>query len=349
MIKRFGLLCAIIFVVGIGLYFLGFRMSRDDVHISAKAEPIYCVGTGWPISADACAPGTLFPITNGISTVIIADIVVLLVVFLATRNMQLVPRGLQNVMEYIVEAFYNFARGIDAANVRKFFPLTMTIFLFLLAANFTALLPGYLAIGNCMPIKHGAEDAAHSETAMRTMFQQLPGACPEGTYVIPWLRAAAADLNMPLALAVVSMIMIQIFGFQALGSGYLTKFFNFNGFKVGILQGLLDVFIGLMELISEISRVLSFAFRLFGNIFAGEVILIVFAFLFPYILPLPFWGFELFVAFMQAFIFSTLVLVFMSLATQSHDGHGDAHNHGSSLEDKRTPIEAPTSRETVYV
>lgn len=347
MVKRFGLICLMIFVIGIGLYLAGFRMSRDDVHISARAEPIYCVGTGWPISADKCAPGTLFAITNGITTVIIADIVILLIAFAATRKMQLVPRGLQNVMEFVVEGFYNFARGIDAANVRKFFPLTMTIFLFLLAANFTALLPGYLAFGNCMPIKHGAEDAAHSETVARTLFQQMPGACPEGTYVIPWLRAAAADLNMPLALAIVSMVAIQVFGFQALGMGYLTKFFNFNGFKQGALQGLLDIFIGLMELISEISRVLSFAFRLFGNIFAGEVILIVFAFLFPYILPLPFWGFELFVAFMQAFIFATLVLVFMSLATQAHGDHGNDHGHAPSLEDKHTPIEAPTSRETV--
>ena len=117
--------------------------------------------------------------------------------------------------------------------------------------------------------------------------------------------------------------MIELFGFQALGLSYLTKFFNFS-------EGAMGFFVGLLELISEFVRIIAFSFRLFGNIFAGEVVLGVMAYLFAYLLPLPFYGLELFVAFMQAFIFSVLTLVFMSLATISHGGH-DEHGHEETL------------------
>ncbi len=137
---------------------------------------------------------------------------------------------------------------------------------------------------------------------------------------MPILRSPSADLNVTLAFAIVAVIMIQVFGFQALGVGYLTKFFNFR-------EGGMGFFVGILEFISEIVRIVAFAFRLFGNIFAGEVILVVMAFLFPYILPLPFYGLELFVAFMQAFIFSVLTLVFMSIATIGHGGHDEHESH----------------------
>ncbi|MBC8160996.1 MAG: F0F1 ATP synthase subunit A [Roseiflexaceae bacterium] len=349
MLRRFGIVCAIIFVVGLGLYLAGFKLSRSDLHISAAAEPIFCLAGQMAEDGEHCASG--LPITNSVIMTIIADLLLLGGAFFATRNMQLIPRGWQNTMEYIIEAFYDFARGVDAKNVAKFFPIVATIFLFLLVANMTALVPGVNSVGTCIAeyenvaAEGGAdtagaattEAAANEAAEPPTRFSQWPLACPEGTYVKPWLRAAAADLNMTFGFAFVAVFLIQLFGFQALGLGYLTKFFNFNGFKVNFLQGILDVFIGLIELISEVSRILSFAFRLFGNIFAGEVVLAVMAFLFPYILPLPFWGLELFVAFMQAFIFATLTLVFMSLATLSHEGHGE---HGA--ESAHTPLEAPS-------
>jgi len=212
--------------------------------------------------------------------------------------------------------FYNFAASVDRKNIAKFFPLCATIFFFVLYSNLFALVPGVGSIGICVATHEAGEAADHPSD----VFAGLPGYCGEG-HVVPFLRAPSADLNVTLAFALVAVAMIQVFGFQALGVGYLTKFFNFR-------EGFMNAFVGILEFISEIVRIVAFAFRLFGNIFAGEVILVVMAYLFPYLLPLPFYGLELFVAFMQAFIFSVLTLVFMSIATIAHGGHDD-HGHGS--------------------
>jgi F-type H+-transporting ATPase subunit a len=159
-----------------------------------------------------------------------------------------------------------------------------------------------------------------------TVFAALPGYCENGK-VVSILRAPSSDLNVTLAFALWAVITIQVFGFQALGVSYLTKFFNFR-------EGAMGAFVGILELISEFVRIIAFAFRLFGNIFAGEVILVVMSFLFPYLLPLPFYGLEVFVAFIQALVFSILTMVFMLLATLSHGGH-DEHGHEETM-----PIEA---------
>lgn len=123
----------------------------------------------------------------------------------------------------------------------------------------------------------------------------------------PLLRAPSADLNMTLALALSSVGLIQYFGLKSLGSAYLTKFFNF--------KNPIFTFVGILELISELAKIISFAFRLFGNIFAGEVLLAVTAFLIPLIVPVPFYGLEVFVGFIQALVFSMLTLVFLNMAT----------------------------------
>ena len=126
----------------------------------------------------------------------------------------------------------------------------------------------------------------------------------------PWFRGATADLNTTLALALISVGATQFFGLKHLKLNYLKKFFNF--------EGPIQFFVGLLELISEFAKILSFAFRLFGNIFAGEVLLVVIAFLLPVIGPLPFLGLEIFVGFVQALVFSLLTLVFLHMATLSH-------------------------------
>lgn len=129
----------------------------------------------------------------------------------------------------------------------------------------------------------------------------------------PIFRGATADLNTTLALALVSVGATQFFGLKHLQLSYLKKFFNFDG--------PIQFFVGILELISELAKILSFAFRLFGNVFAGEVLLVVIAFLLPFIGPVPFLGLEIFVGFIQALVFSLLTLVFLHLATLSH---GDA-------------------------
>ena len=306
-------------VIGIVFYFLGIRMTKADLAISAAAEPITCLGG--VIEGEHCSAGTLLPITNSFIMTIIVDLLLLLTIIFGARNMQLVPRGFQNVIEFMVEGFYNFAQSVDRKNVAKFFPLCASIFFFVLYSNYFALIPGVGSIGVCR-VEHAAEGAAAAQIAPSTTFVNFPGYCADGT-VIPALRAPSSDLNVTLAWALASVFMIELFGFQALGLSYLTKFFNFR-------EGAMGFFVGILELVSEFVRIIAFSFRLFGNIFAGEVVLGVMAYLFAYLLPLPFYGLELFVAFMQAFIFSVLTLVFMSLATISHGGH-DQHGHPETL------------------
>jgi F-type H+-transporting ATPase subunit a len=300
-------------VVGIGLHYgLGISMSRENIHISAKAEPLACLGG--QLEGESCSPGTILPITNALVMTLLVDLVLGLVIIFGARNMQLVPRGFQNIVEVVVEGFYNFARGIDRQHIAKFFPLPATIFIFFLLANMLALVPLVGSVGFCEP---AVGEAAHAATETTTsVFSGLPGFCPSGNVIVPWLRAPAADPNVTFAFSLVAVFSIELFGVQALGLSYFSRFFNLK-------EGGLGLFVSLIELISELSRIVSFAFRIFGNIFGGEVILIVMSFLLAYVLPLPFYGVEVFVAFIQSVIFAVLTLVFMSNAVVAHGGHDD--------------------------
>lgn len=338
----------VLLLVGLVLNFLGVKMAPADLHISAAAEPLGCIGGTY--EGGHCSEGTLIPITNSLVMTVIVDLLLVLAIFAGARNMSLIPRGFQNALEAVIEGFYNFALGIDRKNINKFFVLPATIFLFFLVANLTALIPGVGSIGSC--VTEGSKEAtasiattvdARSVAAAEegaegnAFFANWPGACSGGGKVIvPWLRAPGADLNVTFAFALVAMFMVQYFGFQALGLTYLTKFFNFK-------EGFLGLFVGLIEIISEVSRIISFAFRMFGNIFGGEVILVVMSYLFAYILPLPFYGFEVFVAIIQALIFAVLTLIFFSTAVIAHGGHEDEHGHhegGVQVESDVAPVHA---------
>lgn len=305
--------------VGVIMYFVGFRMTKADLHISAAAEPLFCMGG--TLHGKLCEGG--IPFTNAVLMTILVDLVLLGIALTTFRNPKLVPTGLQNAVEAIIEFFYEFARGVDRKNVAKFFPLPATIFVFFLVANMLALVPGVGSIGICRSEAHASVASVSAEgVEPNALFAGWPFACYGESALIPLLRAPAADLNVTLAFGLVAGLVIEFFGFQALGLGYLKKFF-INPFKEGAIQTL----VGLIEFIGEFTRIIAFAFRIFGNIFGGEVILAVMAFLFPYLLPLPFYGLEVFVAFIQAVIFSVLTLVFFSLAIQAHGGHDD-HGHG---------------------
>ena len=195
-------------------------------------------------------------------------------------------------METVIEFLFNTAGSVigDREKTKKYFPLVATLFLFIIINNWLGLMPGVGTIG---------------------FYEHLHG---EEVF-IPLLRAGNADLNTTIALAAVTMIAVQLFGIIAIGFfKYSGKFINF---KNPIYFG-----IGLLELMGEISRMISFAFRLFGNIFAGEVLLTVIAVIVPYIAPLPFFGLELFVGFIQALVFTMLALVFIRMAI---DEHAEAH------------------------
>jgi F-type H+-transporting ATPase subunit a len=279
--------------------------------ISVKAEHIPNAEHPWHLGP--------IPITNALLTSWIVSIFLILVLVLGTLRLRIVPGRLQNVIEMILSAFYDLTEDIAGPRLApRFFPIAMTIFLYLLVANWLDLLtPLLAAIG--FRVTHGQGEEAE-------------------TVLVPILRAPSTDLNLTLALALVSVFLIQYYGARELGLSYFTKFINLGGFrhfaavragkgiplasKVGaLLQGFLDFIIGIIELISEIARILSFSFRLFGNIFAGEVLLLVMPTFLPLLLPLPFLGLELFVGLIQAFIFAVLTLAFMTQATMSHEGH----------------------------
>jgi len=231
-----------------------------------------------------------FPITNSMALSWIASIFLIFIAMIATNKITLIPNKIQNFFEMIVEFLFDTANGVldNESATRKYFPLIATLFIFIVANNWMGLLPGVGTIGI-----HEMNEAGH-------------------TVLVPILRAGTADLNMTLALAIVTMIAVQVFGIAAIGTfKYAKKFINFSN--------PINCFVGFLEMISEFAKIISFSFRLFGNIFAGEVLLTVIAFLIPYVVPLPFFFLELFVGLIQGLVFTMLALVFIKSAiTEAH-------------------------------
>lgn len=230
-----------------------------------------------------------FPITN---TLLMAWIVILLLSGIALfvyRKIAVIPSAVQNMLEIMVEKFLGIMEGLfdSRKTAEKYFPIVATIFLFLLISNWLGIMPGVGTVG-FFEIKDGKE------------------------FFIPLFRSSASDLNFTLALAISAVFSINFFGIIALGFWkHAAKFFT--------IRGPIEFFVGILEFISEIAKMISFAFRLFGNVFAGEVLLVITAFLVPYLIPVPFLLLEIFVGFVQALVFAMLTMVFISIAV--------AHNH----------------------
>ncbi len=247
--------------------------------ISLAAEPIFHIGA--------------FTVTNSlINTFVVTLLFIAGCLALRVKQLQTVPRGFQNVVEVIVEKLYAFVQSVtgDDHKTQKFFPLVATLFLFILFSNYLGLLPIVGPIG-IYETHEGKE------------------------VLIPLFRSANSDLNTTIALAILSVVATHIFGIVALGFWkHLGKFINVKLlFKNPIMFG-----VGILEAFGEISKMVSFSFRLFGNIFAGEVLLIVMGGLVSYGAPVPFYFLELFVGFIQALVFSMLTLVFLTMATAEH-------------------------------
>lgn len=308
------------------------------LHISISAEKVASIGS--------------LEISNSILTSIVVSVLLItfaLAVRLSLKN-EAKPRGLQNIAEWIIEALTSLVHGVTGTTKKTqlFFPIIATFFLFILVNNWVGLLPGVGTIG-FKETSTGTEHAvlqpsqlsipgtqvlastattaetvtppdAHTTTVTTGTIEPTSGAPTEPvaaekstSVFVPYLRAGTADLNTTLALALISVLLTQFFGFYYQKLGYLKKFFNFSS--------PIMFFVGLLELVSEIGKILSFAFRLFGNIFAGEVLLVVMTALTFIIVPMPFYGLEIFVGFIQALVFSLLSLVFFNMATQGHDDH----------------------------
>ena len=245
-----------------------------ELHISLAAEPLFHIGS--------------FPVTNSMLASLGAAGVLAGAARTVSKSITPIPGKVQNVAELVIEWLLNLMDSVtnDRAQTKKFFPFVATIFFFILTMNWMGLLPVFGTIG-VNEIHEG-----------------------EKTF-IPFLRAGTADLNMTVALAMVSVILIQVFGVMYLGvKKHLRKYFNPNPSFT---------FVGIIELISEFTKIISFSFRLFGNVFAGEVLLLVISSLVPLIAPVPFYFLEIFVGFIQAFVFALLTLVFLKIAATAEE------------------------------
>jgi F-type H+-transporting ATPase subunit a len=276
-----------------------------------------------------------FPITNTLIGTWISIIALLLVFFFGTRRRDLIPAGMQNAVEWIIEYLLNLTESVSGkVKAKRFFPLVATFFIFILFCNLLDVIPGVDTIGW---VNLEALRAAHLSPP--TTFFLL------GQYsdkLTPWIRAGTSDLNLTLALALVSVIVTQVLGFYTLGAKQqLSKYFNFKALRHGF-QGPIEFFVGLIELVTEISRILSFSFRLFGNIFAGSAVLAVFAWLLPFVSDAIFIPLELFVGFVQALIFALLTLVFLEIATTSHEEVGDESEQEALKEYGKSEAEKET-------
>ena len=273
------------------------QSSEISTESTLFAEPIVHVGN--------------FTVTN--SLIMSWVTVIILVTFFvlagrkAKQNKKGGPRGIHNLFEIILEQALHMADSVTGNRKKtlKFLPIVLALFLFVLVSNWLGLLPGVGTIGF-------VESAEH------------------GKVFVPLLRGATADLNTTLAIALFSVIMSHIFGVVMVGAwGHFNKFVNVKAFvhifkkakrePMIVMINPIKIFVGLIEIIGEIAKVASLSLRLFGNIFAGEVLLASMMAISAFLLPLPFMFLELIVGIVQALVFAILTLAFMSIASSAEE------------------------------
>jgi F-type H+-transporting ATPase subunit a len=248
-----------------------------------------------------------FTITNTLLASWLTIIVLVLLFFFATRKMKLIPGRFQAFAEFVVETMLNFIKGVAGEkHARLLLPMVLTIFLYVMFNAYLGLTPIFGTIG----------------------FYE------EGHVFVPFLRAANTDINLPLSIALISVIFVEVIGIRAVGAWhYVDGFFSFSEFGknlktlfsrkgksaiAGLGLGCIKLFIGFLEIISHFIRIISFTFRLFGNMIAGEILILVITFLVPLVVVIIFYGLELLVGFIQALIFAGLTLVFGVIALTPH-------------------------------
>lgn len=261
------------------------------MELSISLSPQVLFNIGW------------FPVTNSFMWTLVLSAFLMLTTFIVTKRSRIVPGGLQNFMEFIMEGAYSFVKSVIGTDkkAKKIFPLVFTMFLLILFANLATYIPGQAAI------------TVAKASGNASLF-----------------RAVMADYGLVFVMTMITVILTQIVAIAVNGPfGYIGKFINLSGikeffkgaikgkFEFGVLaQGFLDFFLGLMDIVGEIAKIISLSFRLFGNIFAGEVLGAVMLFLVPFFAPLPFMFLGLLTAVVQAFVFSVLTLIFVTMASE---------------------------------
>ncbi len=305
-----GLGLVVLLVVGfaygaVGSAILGTDKLLDEPEIHLAPQPVFPasvrdehLGLTEPLEhgekphASPLSP-TKFAVTNTLLSAWLTTAVIVVFFVLAARKSSLIPGRLQGFVEALFEGMLGFCSTVLGPEMaRRAFPIVTTIFLFVLFNAWMALLP----------------------------FYQFIGVIYDGHLKAHLLKSAGTDLNMPLALALVSFAFVEYWGLRTHGMGYFKKFFAFGNLLRGRPSGLINVFVGLLEGISELVRTVSFTFRLFGNMTAGEILVVMITFLVPFVATQFVFGLELLVGLIQAVIFASLTVVFLSVAV-SHEQH----------------------------
>lgn len=268
-----------------------------------------------PLAAEPIFYVSSFPVTNTIINSTLTMLGFVVFAFFVNRAVKKysggAPKGILNFFERVLELLYQYFDTVTQSRKKtiQFLPLVGTLFLFILVSNWIGLLPGIGSIGRYL-VHEG-----HVE-------------------LIPLFRPANTDLNMTIAMALVAVTVSHFVGIAVIGFfKYANKFIKLgdlwhgikSGSVVGILTAVIEFFVGLLEIVSEVAKLLSLSLRLFGNIFAGEVLLTVLAGMLPVFLPLPFMALELIVGVVQATVFSMLTLVYLTVATTPVASHDKAH------------------------
>lgn len=264
------------------------------------------------IPADPLYPGAPQFLTNTLLLSIISGAIVIVFFLIATRKPKIIPGRLQNLIEWIFQGLLNLCEEVAGKeNGRRFFPIVASMFLYILISNWFSVFPGIDTIGFKATEIPGCGGVGSAGTFLTGHYSNC---------ITPWLRPPTTDLNFTIALSIFTVIMTQIYGFRILGwrlqiGRYLT-----------LSEGPIGLVVGILEFFLELLRVLSLSFRLFGNVFAGDVLLLVMSFISVGVGSIPFYFLELFVGFIQAFVFAFLTLLFFTLGTTAH-GHDDAEEH----------------------
>lgn len=270
------------------------ELNTEIVHESTLfAEPIYQIGD--------------FKVTNSLLNSWLVVLIVLLLSIAIRKSIKAVPRGLQNAFEMVVESFLGLFDSVTGSRDKtlKYFPLVFSFFIFILLSNWMGLLPGVGSIGQVVAEGH----------------EQV---------FVPYFRGGTADLNTTLALAIIGVVASHIFGVAAVGAWhYLNKFINIKAIleipkkilkePTVLVVNPIKAFVGLIEIIGEAAKVASLSFRLFGNIFAGEVLLASMSALLAFGVPIPFMFLEVIVGIVQALIFSMLILSYLTMNTSAEE------------------------------
>ncbi|MGZ6274390.1 MAG: F0F1 ATP synthase subunit A [Candidatus Limnocylindrales bacterium] len=252
-----------------------------------------------PATAPAVAPLVYFhpSISSTILTMWIVMAFILLLAFLITRRMRMMPGRVQNAVEWAYEFGSDFAVGIGGQGARRYYPIFAAFFLLILFSNWSGLVP------------------------------------PVGK--IEQLRAPTSDVNITIGLALTSFVLFESEGFRRLGvRGYLGKFFPIGEFRHGIGAGILAMYVGIIELFLEFVKPVTLSMRLFGNIYGGEVALAVISALTLALAPVLLLGLDALLNVIQALIFSVLTLMFIILAVEGHESeeHRPAAAGGVSID-----------------